>query len=296
MFSFFVGILLFLIGMSLILTIVIDENSQNMFFGCIGGLIAFICGLSIIQSLVVLFICIVISYFFISKTIFVTKSDIVKKTIIYLSVILVLIGILIMSGFNFYNLKFLLNNPLFLIIFIFLSISSLIGTSLFIKYVININPNNFDGGCFDSIQNDTVIYSDKKTNNRNRFLNYKFISSCICGLICFIAVFICAGFYNFYYDSYKTVVIDVSGVNVGNGDNFYYCNITVDYKGNKVTFPTEEQTVRELPKVGDKITVYKVKNGNIKNFTSHDKRGIFMFLLFGVLLEIYAISSVFIRR
>lgn len=286
MFNFFVGILLFLIGMSLILTIVIDENSQNMFFGCIGGLIAFICGLSIIQSLVVLFICIVISYFFISKTIFVTKSDIVKKTIIYLSVILVLIGILIMSGFNFYSLKFLLNNPLFLIIFIFLSISSLIGTSLFIKYVVNFNSDNFD-----SIQNDIVVYSGK-----NRFLNYKFISSCICGLICFIAVFICAGFYNFYYDSYKTVVIDVSGVNVGNGDNFYYCNITVDYKGNKVTFPTEEQTVRELPKVGDKITVYKVKNGNIKNFTSHDKRGIFMFLLFGVLLEIYAISSVFIRR
>ena len=78
--------------------------------------------------------------------------------------------------------------------------------------------------------------------------------------------------------------------------HFYYRDITVNYKGNNkgnnVIFQTEEQTVRELPNIGDKITVYKIKNGNIKNLTNHDKRGIIGFFLFGILLEIYAISRV----
>ena len=78
--------------------------------------------------------------------------------------------------------------------------------------------------------------------------------------------------------------------------HFYYRDITVNYKGNNkgnnVIFQTEEQTVRELPNIGDKITVYKIKNGNIKNLTNHDKREIIGFFLFGILLEIYAISRV----
>ncbi len=378
---FFVGILLILMGISLIGTILQDktywfENSQNMFFGCIGGLIASICGFSIIHSLVIFFICIIISYFIfshlINNTVFVIKSVIVKKRILCLSVIIVLSGIFVISIFP--NFHFIFDHSELLIMFTIFFIPFIIGVvkgiPLFINFVMNFNPDNFKNGenvyitdsYFDSTQNGTMFYGDKKINtrsihyiidkvckiekingnnvinidgniysvveknnkylakddivvitrdnlkkgmirendsiivkkfnNKNRFLNYPFISSSLAGLVCFIFVFLGASSYNFYLYSYETVVINTKDVKVENSDNFYYRDITVNYIGNNVTFQTEEQTVRELPNIGDKITVYKIKNGNIKNLTKHDKRGIIVFFLFGVLLELYAISSV----
>lgn len=169
-----IGTIFCLLGVSLIGTVLqnkikIWENSQNMLFGCIGGFIACFFGLSVIFIVIVMFISILLSYiifkFFISIEIFQIKSKNILNFTLILAVIMVLIGCLIMSGIN-------INNPMDMILPIFLTISGVFGMSRFINFVQEYDPDKFKDGetvyivksFFDKEKLSTMNYRNKKIN------------------------------------------------------------------------------------------------------------------------------------
>ena len=176
-FSYFINIMIIMLGISLIGTILqnkikIWNNSQNMFFGCIGGLIAYFCGLSIVGSIVVMIACIIISLIifkcWIDKDIFIIKSEKLKNFIIILAVSIIFIGAI---GFTTSDLKIIFKDPTF-IIYIFIIIIGISGIPKFLKFIQIYNPDEFEDGeiiyitddFFDKTQNSMVMYNKKKFN------------------------------------------------------------------------------------------------------------------------------------
>lgn len=171
---YFRSIILILLGISLIGTVSKAEiwnNSQNMFFGCIGGLISYFCGLPISYSIVITVICIIISCiifkFFISKDIFIIKSEKLKNFILLLAVSIIYIAAI---SFDTYDLKTLIKSPIFVISDLVFIIFGIKGIPKFINYIQTYDLDEFedgeiiyiDDGFFNKVQNSIQIYKDKK--------------------------------------------------------------------------------------------------------------------------------------
>ena len=174
-FSYFVSIVIMLLGISLIGTVLqskirVWKNSQNMFFGCIGGLIANFCGMSIVGSIIVIIICAVISWaifkYCIKKDIFSIKSEKLKDVILFLAISIVFIGAISFARFDF---RIIFRDPLLIMIF-FIIVSGIAGIPKFIRLIKAYNPDEFEDGemiyivdsFVDKTQNLTEMYDQKK--------------------------------------------------------------------------------------------------------------------------------------
>lgn len=175
-FSYFISIISILLGISLIGTVLQNKirlwsNSQNMFFGCIGGLVAYFCGLPIIGSIIVIVICIIISWiifkYCISKDIFIIKSEKFKNFILFLAISAIFIGTI---SFTTSDLKIIFKNPIFAITYLFIIITGINGIPKLMKFIQIYNPDEFEDGeiiyivdnFFDKTQNSIEIYNNKK--------------------------------------------------------------------------------------------------------------------------------------
>ena len=175
-FSYFISIITILLGISLIGTVLQNKirlwsNSQNMFFGCIGGLVAYFCGLPIIGSILVIIACIIISWiifrYFIKKDIFIIKSEKLKNFILFLAISIIFIGII---SFSAPDIKSTFKDPIFIVAYIFIIIAGIIGIPKFIKFIQIYNPDEFEDGeiiyivdnFFEKTQNSIEMYNNKK--------------------------------------------------------------------------------------------------------------------------------------
>lgn len=173
--SCFISIIIILLGISLIGIVLqnkirIWSNSQNMFFGCIGGLVAYFCGLPIIGSVIVIVVCIIISWiifkYCISKDIFI-KSEKLKNLILFLAISTIFIGVI---SFTTSDLKIIFKNPIFAIVYLFIIITGINGIPKFMKFIQIYNPDEFEDGeiiyivdnFFDKTQNSVEMYNNKK--------------------------------------------------------------------------------------------------------------------------------------
>lgn len=140
-----------------------------------------------------------------------------------------------------------------------------------------------------------------------KFVRNNLVGFIIIGVFCLIGVFVTGYSNNFYRDTLKTKVLQVGEVQVYYGDGFknlkdvsttgmeditYYCDVTVNYNGDEITFKEGRQTIRELPSVGEEITVYKDKKGNINSYTSKDRIIMNIILFVGIICELLAVLSV----
>jgi len=143
-----------LFGISLIGTFIQNKipswkNSQNIFFGCLGALIAYLLNLSLVEILISWLLCTIIS-FFVFKTIgtkiFDIKSDKVNKVIITIGGIIASGGmfILLFHDFNISKLQkpFNITNIIINIVFpVFIIISYIKGISMFVKAISEFDQN-----------------------------------------------------------------------------------------------------------------------------------------------------------
>ena len=147
-----IGVIFVLLGISLIGTILQNEmsiwkNSQNMFIGCVGGIISYYLGFTMVHIIVITIICIVISFctfkLLISAEIFNVKNKKIQNMIIGIAIIFILIGILYMSGINVKTLK---ERPIMWIMPIFLIFCFIIGYRNFVNFIPKFNPDNYKEG------------------------------------------------------------------------------------------------------------------------------------------------------
>ena len=150
-FSYFVSIVIMLLGISLIGIVLqskirVWRNSQNMFFGCIGGLIANFCGMSIIGSIIVMIICIVISWaifkYCIKKDIFNIESEKLKDVILFLAISIIFISAINFARFDF---RIIFRDPMIIFI-LFIIVSGIAGIPKSIRMIKAYNPDEFKDG------------------------------------------------------------------------------------------------------------------------------------------------------
>lgn len=165
--NFLMGIILVLLGISLMGTVLQNENaiwsnSQNMLFGCIGGIIAYFIGLPVDIILISVVVCIIISYivfrFYLNTNIFTIKSNFVINLIIIFSLIIVLVPCFMMTFQDISSL--ILRDPIIIIF----GVSILFGIPRFVKVIRSYN--------LDNVKNGEIIYIDKSFwDNENLSIN-----------------------------------------------------------------------------------------------------------------------------
>lgn len=175
--NLFLGIMLALLGISLIGTtlqhkVKLVRDSQNMFWGCVGGLIAFGLGLDVVWSIVVFVVSIIVSVitfkYFLSKDIFNIKSDKIRHIILGVSVCIIISGVIIMMIPS--NINIFLINPVEFIGILFIIINAAIGIPMFVKFAKSYNPDELNNGeciyivdsAIDPTPNATTSYNNKK--------------------------------------------------------------------------------------------------------------------------------------
>ena len=151
--NLFLGIMFGILGVSLIGTILqhkikLANNSQNIFFGCIGGLVAFGLGLDVVWSIVVFVVSIIVSViifkYFLSKDIFVIKSDKIKNIILGVSAFIIISAVIIIIIPSNINISSI--NPIEFIGILFIIINAAIGIPMFVKFSKSYNPDELNDG------------------------------------------------------------------------------------------------------------------------------------------------------
>lgn len=153
------SIILDLLGISLIGTVLqnkisIWKNSQNMFFGCIGALVAYAFHLPIIWIVILWILCIIIScivFHHIKTEIFDIQSNTLIRIAILVSIIIILLGayLLIVSQFNIHIPSLNIKNIgiyLFIAAALWILFSGIRSIFLFINTVQSYNPDEFSNG------------------------------------------------------------------------------------------------------------------------------------------------------
>ncbi len=189
------SIILVFLGISLIGTVLqnkirVWENSQNMFFGCIGALIAYAFQLSIIWIIILWILCMIISYIVfqhIKTDIFDTKSNVLIKIANLVGIIIILLGsyLLIFSQFNIPIFNKNIGLHILIVSVLWILFSDIRSIPLFINVTKTYNPDEFSDEdtvyiykSFWHFHNyDYQYYNNKKINivNLKQIINKKCI-------------------------------------------------------------------------------------------------------------------------
>ena len=137
-----------LMGACLQSKIRILKNSQNMFFGCIGGLVTYFLKLPVVFIIAVWILCIIISHIvfskFISKNIFDIKSEKILRLIISFSVIVMICGFFI-SMLMQVGMNNIFYNPILYIFLILFAVSVIGGIKRLSSLIDMVTKYNPDG-------------------------------------------------------------------------------------------------------------------------------------------------------
>lgn len=166
-----------LLGISLIGTVTqhknkVFSNSQNMFFGCLGGLISYFCGFSISTIIIVTIICAIISAvifkYVINPDIFIIKSNKLESIIIFFAICLTaLVPIYCIFSLMIFSFK---QKDIIAILFCIVMVVGIITSILkAIKFLKKFNFDKFeDGEIIYIVDNFLDRYKYSKTTYKNK--------------------------------------------------------------------------------------------------------------------------------
>ena len=129
------------------------------------------------------------------------------------------------------------------------------------------------------------------TKNKKIRIDWMGVSAILFGIFWLIINFNILFFNNFYIDTDKAIVLKVGEVEQEKDEEhtIFYRKTMVKYNGETTTFIASEQTVRDLPKEGEIITIFKDKNGRIHNLSFKTIILSILCIFIGIGLEIWGV-------